>query len=103
MPIYNTERGLDENSGRTGACHYLLITIGVLMNSLIGMADIKRDEGVLQIYISFAFPIITCIIRMVIFWRVYKLDTAKYYVLTAQVDKAMEVIAKIAKDEYIEQ
>ena len=89
-------------SGTTGSFHYLMVSIGITMSAVILIGD-KFDDDKYQLYLSFGFPIVTCALRIILFYNVYPLETAKYYVLTGQQEKAGEVIAKTCKYEYINQ
>jgi hypothetical protein len=67
VPIYDSDKGVEEMSGKTGSCHYLMVAVGIVMSSVIRIGD-KFDDDKYQLYLSFGFPIVTCSLRILLFY-----------------------------------
>jgi len=77
VPIY-----IKEMSGRTGSFHYLFISIGIFTSSLITAFPEEYLDSINFIYIGCSFPIITCLIRIILIAKYFDYDTPKYYILS---------------------
>ena len=90
-------------SGRTGILTQLSIEIGILLTALMGQGFQNTaidDEAVL--YVMYGFPALTLIIRMCLLQWVYDYETPKFYVMQSQRIEALEVLAGIYEEEYID-
>ena len=47
-PIYNKDKGLEEISGKTGALHYLMVSVGVLFSTIFGYIVDDRDVNLVS-------------------------------------------------------
>lgn len=101
VPTYINEISPLKVSGVMGALTNLMINSGILVSFLLGLnlpksKDIKADpDGQNWWRFMFGFPILICVLRMLLLSTVFRFDTPQSLISRGQEKKAKEIVRKI--------
>ena len=106
IPLYINELAPLEISGVMGTFFQFFINMGILVSYLMGLG-IPDDSDTYDLDNSwwrfvFAFPIITCILRVILLIFVYTFDTPFSLIKRGQKNDAIEVLKKVYQEKYVE-
>ena len=107
IPIYINELSPIEISGVMGTFFQFFINMGILISYLMGLG-IPDDSDNYDLDNSwwrfvFAFPIITCVLRIFFLLFVYTFDTPFSLIKHGKKEEMMKLLEKIYKPEYIQE
>ena len=101
VPTYINEISPLKVSGVMGALTNLMINVGILVSFLLGLNLPKSEEiqpnsdGPFWWRFMFGFPILICVLRMVLLSTVFKFDTPQSLISRGKEEKAKEIVKKI--------
>lgn len=106
IPLYINELSPLEISGVMGTFFQFFINMGILISYLMGLG-IPDDSDDYDLENSwwkfvFAFPLISCVSRVVLLGLVYRFDTPFSLLKMGKKDEAIDVLKKIYHEEYIQ-
>jgi len=96
VSLYINEVSPVSISGQMGVMNQLINTSGLVVSYIWGLGFAEQaNQNVNYWRIPFAFPIITCLLRIALLKIAFNRDTPKYYVKSGDEEKAKDAIAAI--------
>lgn len=80
----------------TGSFTGVLLALGLPSNP-------GSNPDMTFMYICFSFPILTCLMRLMMYFCVFNFDTPKYYMSKNLDEEARDVLSKIYSDESLDE
>ena len=111
IPVYINEISPLQINGMMGSCFQSMVCIGILMSLTLGLNVPTSSElaynklnGVSNNWwrVMFFVPVILSVMRMFAFSVFFKSDSAAYYVISKQKEKAEKALGEIYKGEHVE-